>query len=672
MVDCFSLRYLLHFITFVGVSLKLWSASSPSPLEEWHRVHPSYGFENRHRVRFGNGQFIALAGSQIQFSTNGVGWSTAFEANASVSDIEFAAGRFVVVGESGLVVTSADGLIWERQELGASESLVGVAYGQGRFVALGVERPWISENGVQWQPGPLLFRGSNGMVPGRVVSGPGRFVATVQTFDLTLGAESAYTEMWSSTNGLNWQQTLSRTQADTHQGLAYGAGKFVFITHSRAWISEDGLAWMPRLGLPFSNPTGLDYADGRFVAFSFNGVEGESLLSADAEEWTARPQGTWQELHSADFGNGLMVAVGERAAVLISTNGGNWTYPYPRFRRTTLLGISVSDSLSVSVGTSGVVLTSTNGMDWTEAVAPTTTDDTLTDVVFGPDRCVIVGGDYNANTAVQLWSEDGAQWNRAQHAGLPPLRAVAQGAGLFAAVGSNGALAASTDGTEWITSTVSGPRPGFIRDIAFGADRFVAIAASPASTVLVSSDGLHWVATTREDLGSLETITFGRDRFVALGPTHVNLSPDGIEWSSWPLSRSYEFGGLTYADGVFAAIVSGATIVTSRDAVGWEPVQQMPAGAVAFGGGRLYAAGSGEIARSATLPLRLEARLLRGLPSVELEPFGTGSAAWEIHRSTSLRDWSLWQSGNQNDRVCDGTSSQPCQFYRVVIPEAGP
>ena len=47
-------------------------------------------------------------------------------------------GLFVAVGCGGTIITSADGLTWQRRDSGTAGLLHGITYGRGKFVAVGL------------------------------------------------------------------------------------------------------------------------------------------------------------------------------------------------------------------------------------------------------------------------------------------------------------------------------------------------------------------------------------------------------------------------------------------------------------------------------------------------------------------------------------------------------
>src|SRR5437773_5942940 len=58
-------------------------------------------------------------------------------ASVQLSDIAYGAGIFVVVGDSGTILTSSDGATWFPRNSGTSYHLGGITFGNGLFVAVG-------------------------------------------------------------------------------------------------------------------------------------------------------------------------------------------------------------------------------------------------------------------------------------------------------------------------------------------------------------------------------------------------------------------------------------------------------------------------------------------------------------------------------------------------------
>jgi hypothetical protein len=158
--------------------------------------------------------------TNIATSIDGTNWiQVASGTSNTLYGVVYGAGQFVAVGGDGcdgsVIVTSGDGTNWKQRLSGSvDEFLLGVAYGNGQFVAVGC-------------PGVVL----------------------------------------ASTDGSNWVRRKSGISSGCLTAVAYGDGHFVAV-HESGTIIESGsiitLALMPsmssgRLLLSLTGPTGLTY-----------------------------------------------------------------------------------------------------------------------------------------------------------------------------------------------------------------------------------------------------------------------------------------------------------------------------------------------------------------------------------------------------------------------------
>lgn len=216
------------------------------------------------------------------------------------------AGKFVAVGGgfcTGYSQISSDGVNWGDRVLldnledpsrgtdrYSADWLGGVAYGNGRFVAVGGNstRVW-SDDGETWQgsryhptaPGgdPAGFAGR------RVVFGGGRFCA--------VGDGASY---HFSTDGVDWTATETAIGRAGFGSLAHGAGGFVLVDNgfynssigdfdpgAFVWVPDGSNTHTSEFDIPAGNVRGLAFGDGRFVAPQGNQV------------WTSSDGTTWSE-----------------------------------------------------------------------------------------------------------------------------------------------------------------------------------------------------------------------------------------------------------------------------------------------------------------------------------------------------------------------------------------
>ncbi|MCL2094110.1 MAG: hypothetical protein FWH12_07945 [Treponema sp.] len=220
-------------------------------------------------IAYGGGRFVAVSdGGRMAYSENGTSWTgipseeARFSA-ANIQGIAYGSNKFVAVGAGGRMAYSTDGTSWTVIERGTgtgpnpptpgdsqfgTNQINGIAYGNGRFVAVGASgRMAYSSDGINWTGiAGGTGTGASPTVPGAsgfgensiygVAYGGGRFVAGGQN------GRMAY-----STDGINWT------------GIAGGEGTGASPTVPGAsGFGENGIY-------------GIAYGGTRFVAVGNNG-----------------------------------------------------------------------------------------------------------------------------------------------------------------------------------------------------------------------------------------------------------------------------------------------------------------------------------------------------------------------------------------------------------------
>src|SRR5205085_1601674 len=164
---------------------------------------------------------------------------------------------------------SPDGIVWTPRFISAQNMvLYDVAFGNGRFVAVGYQNALVSTDGVTWVEHSLDYPGFL-----RVAFGNGMFVA------------SSWNQFATSTNGESWMSrplNLSVSITD----LAFGMGTFlacasvydpsgpIGTVNGTAFSSTDGITWSTNRVAAGFQPSSVSYGNGRFVMVggSSNGV----------------------------------------------------------------------------------------------------------------------------------------------------------------------------------------------------------------------------------------------------------------------------------------------------------------------------------------------------------------------------------------------------------------
>jgi len=237
-------------------------------------------------------------------------------------------GSLIVSGSSTVVGdTNIDGNLYpigynwtpvSSSNLPVGLRLRGVAYGDGKFVAVGnvagasTQSIAYSYDGDMWETGSLPT--PSGLI--NITYQQGLFVAVGQL----LG------RFYYSLDGLEW---FAGTGGNQQYSVAYGQDKFVSvgIDGTRFKHSYNGKDWLtqtnlPSLDLPW---TGVTYGNGKFVATAATAATGSVAVSNDGVTWTlgSRPGGFL--LYDVAYGNGIFVSTGDTGKVIVSKDGETWT-----------------------------------------------------------------------------------------------------------------------------------------------------------------------------------------------------------------------------------------------------------------------------------------------------------------------------------------------------------
>ena len=104
---------------------------------DWERVTPPSNFLSA--VNFGNNIFVVVGWSgRILTSHDGIQWTERSSGTSNnLKDVIFENGSFLVVGNSGTMLSSKDGISWVKRSSGTSKTLNAAAYGNNTYVVVG-------------------------------------------------------------------------------------------------------------------------------------------------------------------------------------------------------------------------------------------------------------------------------------------------------------------------------------------------------------------------------------------------------------------------------------------------------------------------------------------------------------------------------------------------------
>lgn len=149
--------------------------------------------------------------------------------------------------------------------------------------------------------------------------------------------------------------------------------------------------------------------------------------------------------------------------------------------------------------------------------------------------------------------------------------------GLLVAVGDNGSVLSSPDGSTW-TAQSSGTSLQ-LRDVTYAYSKFYAV--GQAGTLLSSKDGMSWSAVSLTSTQDLESIAFNGTRLVAVGKNGTLLTTlNGTDWSLVSAGIAQDLLAAVYSPaGYWIATGTASAVYKSADGLSWAPVSAATSGA---------------------------------------------------------------------------------------------
>ena len=239
------------------------------------------------------------------------------------------------------------------------------------------------------------------------------------------------------------------------------------------------------------------------------------------------------------------------------------------------------------------------------------------------------------------------------------------------AVGTNGTIISSSDGTFW-----SGENSGttnWLLGVANGNGTWVTV--GDLGTILWADSSLHWTAgayATGPNNVRLNNVAFGGGKFVAVGESGVIFtSTDGKSWTSQTSGVATALRGITYGamnGGQNYYLASGANgvILYSLDAITWTRAFTSTTNfleAIVINKGAAVIAGQNGTIMQATAPTNWSLKTtgttawLRGLASDGLGNYAASGELGTILTSSNGTTWTLQPAGTHTVPVTNNLLS---------------
>jgi hypothetical protein len=308
-------------------------------------------------LTFGGGMFMTANQSFTSLSSTDVGGCCAGglqSTSLTIRAVAYGTPGYAAVGNSGVHMFSSDGSTWITTESGSpnvQSRLSGIAAGGGAVMAVGTDFASTqggspadlalisNDNGASWKPLPTGYW--NNTLTG-VAYHNGAFVASGSSGDAVVY------------DGLGWT-TYSIGIGTYLSGISYTNDRYFVLGNSGHFATSfDGATWQPQSQSTYS-VKGVAYGLGAYVL-----VGSDIYASTDATNWNHVYSAGGYEFNTVAFGRNTFVAAGD-AGVAISHDGSNWTLVCQPFN--TISSLIFDGTKFVGVGSVDAYV-SFDGVEW--------------------------------------------------------------------------------------------------------------------------------------------------------------------------------------------------------------------------------------------------------------------------------------------------------------------
>ena len=280
---------------------------------EWEECNISNTTRSWNAVCYGGDRFVAINGTNIAYSTNGIEWEDIefHDSDRNLTSICYGNGKFLITASDEIATSIYLSSDWKGNSYLSAESAENntgwayACYGNGKYVAISDNYNTVSysTDGYSWTGVTL---GSTNRKWTSVCYGNGKFIAVASGSNIF-----AY-----SSDGATWTEATMTTVSRKWTSVCYGNGKFVAVASGSNIFaySSDGATWTEATMTTVSRKwTSVCYGNGKFVAvasgsnifaYSTNGTTWtETTMPIIAREWTSICYGNGKYIITAKNSN---------------------------------------------------------------------------------------------------------------------------------------------------------------------------------------------------------------------------------------------------------------------------------------------------------------------------------------------------------------------------------
>ncbi|MBN8685936.1 MAG: T9SS type A sorting domain-containing protein [Chitinophagales bacterium] len=565
---------------------------------------------------WGNSKYLVLStGNRFYSSGDLSNWSYVITSGVSPTQLNgmvFGAGLFVVIGNSGTIQSSADGITWTTRTSGTTETLRRIYFINSTFLAIGDKRTLLSSaDGITWsavafnagvatQDFMSLSFGNGVYVLSARSAGSGNYIYrsatatsnswTYYSNPMTVSESINRVEflkdkfwgfivgsnIYTSADGITWTNitgSVSLTQPDLST-TTFGSGHQIFngIYDGSKYIFYGSSAYYSGYGSSFVSVDGLNFTLLNKTAYIvpqestiLNGVYfvtgNEGFVTSSDGLTYAHSGSSYSDMVKADSKYIAVGSIGSDGQIYNSPDFLTWTKRTPLGVREFYCA-GYDGTVTLAAGTGMVYSSANNGDTWSNVfVDPTVTFSCMT---YGNSRFLTAGWD-GSGYFIKSSVTQGVSWTTVNTDNIYVLKMKTVN-GKFFALGQDGVsylgrILYSADGSTWSDITPStGWEVLYYKDITFDGTKYHLLGIESSS---YTPTGFFTLSTSTPSVGA----SFS-------GKTECTNLPEGAV-----LGGSWDQGMLEMANGkLTGSVIDVATgqdyIIYSEDGNSWTCVAQ--------------------------------------------------------------------------------------------------
>ncbi len=258
--------------------------------------------------------------------------------------VAFSGSTYVIGGDFGTILTSANGINWTPRTTGQDPQIGGFEAanwnGSQFMISGGNGRTWRSPDGVSWGQvtgngigtQSLIWTGSQYMASGNggnIMTSPDGGTWTSVTpstnniyFSLAYGGTryvvAGQSGIYESGNGTSW--AVIPSSGTGRRAVAWNGTQFTIVGPAGVFLASSSQGWLQGTMNQSFNLYGIASAGTDFVAVGFSGT-----IVHSGQGWTQQTSGTNNDLNGIIWTGTMYIAVGGNNTILTSPDGVTWT-----------------------------------------------------------------------------------------------------------------------------------------------------------------------------------------------------------------------------------------------------------------------------------------------------------------------------------------------------------